>query len=100
MAEEGIDLDRLDDLRIMLDLPRLGELIAAIAHRLTVIRGIEPPDYDGEEMRELAVAGWQHVALMADRVDFQNSVLADLEQITQEGVTQKSVSEHKTEFGL
>lgn len=79
--EESIDPTRLDDVRIILDLERLGELIAAVAHKFTLIRDIEPPDFDGEEMRELAIAGWEHVRLMGDRANFAASVLQDLEKL-------------------
>lgn len=91
----------LDDIRVIMDLSRLGELIASVAHHLTVLRGIEPPDFDGEEMRLLAVGGWKHVCLMNDRAEFTKSVLSDLEGLpTPESVTQTSVPEHKSEFGL
>jgi len=75
------DPDRLDEIRIIMDLPRLGELIAAVAVRFAQIRDLEPPDLDGEEMRQLAIAGWKHVERMADRADFASSVRADLEEL-------------------
>lgn len=74
---------RLDEIRIIMDLPRLGELIAAVAVRFAQIRDLEPPDLEGEEMRQLALAGWQHVERMADRADFASSVRADLEGLDQ-----------------
>lgn len=86
----------LDDVRVIMDLARLGELIAAVAHHLTVLRGIEPPDFDGEEMRLLAVGGWKHVCLMNDRAEFTKSVMSDLEQLDKV----ETAPQHKSEFGL
>lgn len=85
-----------DDIRIIMDLARLGELIAAVAHHLTVLRGIEPPDFDGEEMRLLAVGGWKHVCLMNDRAEFTASVMKDLEQLDKV----ETAPQHRSEFGL
>lgn len=93
--------DQFDDIRIIMDLPRLGELIAAIAHKLTVIRDIEPPDFDGPEMRELAVHGWRHVCLMNDRAEFTASVMKDLELLETPGqLDPQPIPQHRSEFGL
>lgn len=77
----SLDPDRLDDIRVIMDLERLGELIASVAHAFSLIRGIEPPDFQGEEMRQLCVAGFQQVCRMYDRAEFAASVLGDLENL-------------------
>ncbi len=79
--KEGVTGDDLERITVFMDLERLGELIAAVAHRMTVLRGIDPPDFDGEEMRDLAVTGWRHVCMMADRAEFTASVMGDLEKL-------------------
>lgn len=81
MAEDGESTTNTDDIRIIMDLARLGELIAAVAQKFTEIRDIEPPDFDGEEMRQLAVAGWRHCVHMFDRAEFAASVTRDLETL-------------------
>jgi len=99
----------LDKIVITMDLPRLGELIAAIATSLCEIRDLEPVDYDGEEMRELAVAGWRYVNFMHDRAEFARSVEKDISDLdAQSDESQPCVyggegpngPEHKPEFGF
>ena len=72
---ESIDLD---DIRVVLSLDRLGELIAYVAKQLTEQRGLEPPDFEGEEMRSIAIGGWKYVMHMADREVFKASIASDL----------------------
>jgi hypothetical protein len=96
---------RIDDLRIFLDLPCLGELIAAVALRLTQLRGIEPPDYEGQEMRDLAITGYLQVEFMADREKFKSSILSDLDNLDKpepETIEAAPVQapNHQAEFGL
>lgn len=79
--DEVIDPERLDDIRIVLNLAHLGELIAHIATHMTVLREIDPPNYDGEEMKTLAISGWQYCVHMADREHFKASVEGDLEKL-------------------
>lgn len=92
----------LDKIVITMDLPRLGELIAAVAAEMCEIRDLEPVDYDGDEMKKLAVAGWQYVCFMHDRADFAKSVQNDLDALNEPvtGGESPNGPEHKTEFGL
>lgn len=89
------DRDLINDLVIMLDLPRFGEVIAHVAAAFAEMRGVEEPDYDGQEMRELAISTWRHVCFMADREEFKASVSGDLEQLTAAQGPQ-----HRPEFGF
>jgi hypothetical protein len=89
------DRDLLNDLVIMLDLPRFGEVIAHVAAAFAEMRGIEEPDFDGQEMRELAISTWRHVCFMADREQFKASVGKDLEALTASQGPQ-----HRPEFGF
>jgi hypothetical protein len=110
MADDGLDMEPLredtpvDQIRVIMDLSRLGELIAAIATKFALIREIDPPDYDGEEMKELALYGWQHCLYMSDRSAFAESVKTDLEMLellgTQPRDSQDSEPQHRPEFGL
>lgn len=113
-----IDPEKLDDIRIVLALPKLGELIAHVAHQFAALRGIDPPALDGEEMRALAIGGWKHVMHMADREHFVASIEQDLAALEQNPfplVEYQASSpqirdippdprppepEHKSEFGL
>ncbi len=92
-----------DDITVLLDLPRLGELIAHVAHTLCELREIELPDLESQEMRTLAISGWRHVCFMADRAEFAQSVEADLaaldEPVPQVDVTSRGVT-HRPEFGF
>lgn len=88
--------DQYDEIRVIMDLPRLGELIAAVATRFAQIREIDPPDYDGEEMRDLAISGWRHVQHMFDRAEFTSSVMKDLEQLDKV----ETGPQHRSEFDL
>lgn len=87
--------DLLSDLAIMLDLPRFGEVIAHVAAAFAEMRGIEEPDFNGQEMCELAISTWRHVCFMADREEFKASVGKDLERITAPQGPQ-----HRPEFGF
>lgn len=87
--------DLLDDLVIMLDLRRFGEVIAHVAAAFAEMRGVEEPDFDGQEMRELAVSAWRHLCFMADREQFKASVNKDLEQIAA-----PTGPQHRPEFGF
>ena len=89
------DRKLVDDIVIMLDLPRFGEVIAHVAAAFAEMRGIEEPDYDGQEMRELAISTWRHVCFMADREEFKASVGKDLKQLTSPQGPQ-----HRPEFGF
>jgi hypothetical protein len=71
----------LDSIRITLDLERFGELVAHVAGAFAEIRGIDPPDFEGQEMRELAISSYRHVEYMADRSQFKRSVEFDLETL-------------------
>ena len=70
--------DDLDDIRIIMDLPRLGELTAHIAATFAQMRDVEVPDWDGEEGRAIALASWQYACFMSDRAEFARSVNSDL----------------------
>lgn len=98
MAEEQNERDEYSDIRVILDLPRLGELIAAVADAFTKIREIDPPDYNGDEMRLLAIAGWHHCQFMSDRTMFQASVAADIAALEELPTTPEP--NHQSEFGL
>jgi hypothetical protein len=109
MADDdlGLDMEPLRDetpaesIRIILSLDRLGELVAAVAAKLCAVRGIEPPDFDGEEMRQVSVYAWQHCLFMGDREQFMASVKADLENLDDLPTAPKPEGwEHKPEFGL
>lgn len=89
------DRDLLDNLVIMVDLPRFGEVIAHVASAFAEMRGIEQPDFEGQEMRELAISAWRHLCYMVDREDFKASVGKDLEQLVAPQGPQ-----HKPEFGF
>jgi hypothetical protein len=95
MAEEGTNLDNV---RIILDLERLGELIAHIAVAFAQIREVDLPDFDGEEMRQLAISGWRYCMHMSDRAQFAASVNADLAQLDEVPFVEEP--QHKPEFGL
>jgi hypothetical protein len=102
VADENEKRDDLDAIRIVMDLPRLGELIAHIASAFAQIRGLEPPDFDGDEMRELAVSGWQYCVHMHDRADFARSVerdLAALNDVPIDPAPEEPGPEHRPEFG-
>jgi hypothetical protein len=88
----------LDNITVTMDLGRLGELIAAVATKFAEQRGIDPPDYEGQEMRDLAVAGWHHVEFMADRVKFAQSVANDLAALEEPEVA--PMPAHRPEFGF
>lgn len=75
---EYVDLDKV---QIVMDLPRLGELIGAVAQKMCDLRGMEKPDFDGQEMRDLAMHGWNYVCHMHDRAEFARSVKDDLESL-------------------
>lgn len=89
------DRDLINDLVIMLDLPRFGEVIAHVAAAFAEMRGIEEPDFDGQEMRELAISTWRHVCFMADREEFKAAAAREIEQITSPQGPQ-----HRPEFGF
>lgn len=89
------DRDLINDLVIMLDLPRFGEVIAHVAAAFAEMRGIEKPDYDGQEMRELAISAWRHVCYMVDREDFKATAVREIEQLTAPQGPQ-----HRPEFGF
>lgn len=102
-VEEEVAASRraqIDSIRVIMDLERLGELIGAVAAKFADLRGIEPPDFDGQEMRELAVAGWKHVQHMADRADFAKSVQGGLENLDEAASELLQSPQHRTEFGL
>lgn len=67
-----------EDIRIVLDLARLGELAGAIATEVCRYRGLPDPDYDGEEGRMIALAAWNRACHMAERVEFVESIKRDL----------------------
>lgn len=90
------DRKLLENLVILLDLPRFGEVVAHVAASFASIRGIEEPDFDGQEMRELAISAWRHVVFMADREQFKASVDKDIEQLT----APTGRPQHKPEFGF
>lgn len=92
MADERVDLD---EIRVLLNLEHLGELIGYVALKFAEIRGIEPPDFEGQEMRDLSVAGWERVCHMSDRAIFTQSVQADLARLG-EPTTEP---QHRPEFG-
>lgn len=76
------DVERnLDSIRVYLSLERLGELVAAVAAKFADMRGVEAPDYAGDEGRELARYGWNYVCHMSDRIEFEASVAADLAKL-------------------
>lgn len=87
--------DKYSDIRVIMDLPRLGELIAHVAVAFAQIRGLEPPDFDGQEMKDLAVSGWRYCMHMHDRAEFAASVQADLEKLS----APEPQPEHRPEFG-
>lgn len=104
-----IDPEKLDDLRVVLSLEKLGELIAHVSHQFAAQRGIEPPALDGEEMRALAIGGWKHVMHMADREHFVASIEHDLAALEQNPFSPLPTPpprstgpapEHRPEFGL
>lgn len=72
--------DLIDNLAIMLDLPRFGEVIAHVAFAFAATREMKPPT--DEELRELAISTWKHVCFMADREEFKASASRDIEQLT------------------
>ena len=90
----------IDGIRVILDLERLGELIGAVAANFAEMRGLEPPDFEGQEMRDLAVAGWKHVQHMADRADFAKSVQGGLDNLDEAASELLQSPQHRTEFGL
>lgn len=96
MADEQDEKPNFDEVRVIMDLERIGELIAAVATRFAQIRGIDPPDYDGAEMRDLAVSGWRHIEYMDDRARFAESVTSDLEALT----SAPAEPQHRSEFDL
>jgi hypothetical protein len=99
--ERAARREYIDGIRVVMDLERLGELIGAVAVRFASLRGIEPPDFDGEEMRDLAVTGWKHVQHMADRADFAKSVHSGLENIDEAAAELLAPKpQHQSEFGL
>lgn len=85
----------LNDIVIMLDLPRFGEVIAHVAAAFAGMRGVEEPDYEGQEMRDLAISTWRHVCFMADREEFKASVGKDLKELTA-----PTGPQHRPEFGF
>lgn len=87
--------DYLDGIVIMLDLPRFGEVVAHVAAAFADMREIEEPDYEGQEMRNLALSAWQHLCFMADREKFKASVNDDLEQLTS-----STGPQHRPEYGF
>lgn len=87
--------DPLDSTIIMLDLPRFGEVIAHVAAKFAEMREIEEPDFEGQEMRDLAISTWRHLCFMADREMFKASVSKDIEQIAA-----PTGPQHKPEFGF
>ena len=89
------DRKLVDDIVIMLDLPRFGEVIAHVAAAFAEMRGIEEPDFSGQEMRDLAVSTWRHVCFMADREDFKATAAKEIEKLTS-----PAAPEHKPEFGF
>jgi hypothetical protein len=99
-----IDPEKLDDLRVVLSLDKLGELIAHVAIQLTRQRGIEPPDVQSEEMRSLCVGGWKYIMHMADRENFRASIESDLAALDVNPFLPREDEtdgpEHKSEFGL
>jgi hypothetical protein len=99
-----LDPDNLDAIRVILSLERLGELIAHVAFQLAALRGLEPPDVNGEEMKALAIGGWQHCMQMADVEHFKATLerdLANLEATPPPTPPPPPPTwEHKTEFGL
>jgi hypothetical protein len=98
VSDEEVQPTRsLSDVRVIMDLERLGELIACVALRLTQLRGIEPPNFDGDEMRDLAITGWRQVEFMADREDFKQSIFSDLENLDK---VPADAPAHRPEFGF
>lgn len=87
--------DQYASIRIIMDLPRLGELIGFVAGEFARIREIEAPDYTGDEMRQLAIGGWNYVCHMNERAAFAESVLTDLAQLDSIPTTE---SKHRPEF--
>lgn len=87
----------LDSLRILLSLPRLGELVARVAARLTDMRNIEPPDFDGEEMRELAIDAFRYCLHMNERQILVDSFMSDLDSLP---MAEESRPAHRPEFGF
>lgn len=92
------DLD-LNGIRIILSLERLGELISAVTAKFAQIRNIDPPDLTGQEMRDVAVVGWQHCLFMSDREEFKRDVLSDLDNLDKDAPAEKTPV-HKPEFGF
>jgi hypothetical protein len=91
----------IDSIRIIMDLERLGELIGHVANAFAKLRDVEPPDFDGQEMRDLAVSGWQYVQHMSDRAEFANSVKGGLENLDEAASELLSPGpQHNPEFGL
>jgi hypothetical protein len=85
-----------DEIRVIMDLPRLGELIAHVAASFAAIREIDPPDFGGDEMRELAISGWRYCVHMNDRAEFARSVQSDLAALD----AIPTEPQHRSEFGL
>lgn len=92
--------DRLDDLIIILDLARFGEIVAHVAAAFAQIREIDEPDFEGQEMRDLAISAWRHVVFMYDRERFKVSVAKDLETISTEPLAPQDGPQHRPEFGF
>jgi len=85
----------VDDIVIMLDLPRFGEVIAHVAAAFAEMRGVEEPDYEGQEMRDLALSTWRHLCYMADREEFKATATKEIEELTAPAGPQ-----HRPEFGF
>jgi hypothetical protein len=99
--ERAARREYIDSIRVILDLERLGELIAHVATAFAVIRDVEPPDLDGQEMRDLAVSGWNYVQHMTDRAEFAHSVQGDLENLDEAAAELLAPKpQHQSEFGL
>lgn len=89
-----------DDIRIVLSINRLGELIGGVCEKFCQERGIEPPEYgesvdDDSEMKRVSVYAWKYVLFMHDRENFVDDVERDLARLLEE-----PAPEHRSEFDL
>lgn len=92
-AERRLDTTRPEDIVILLNLVRFGELIGRVASEYARLAELPTFDPNDEIARHLVVDAWRYVCHMADREVFTKSVAADIETLGEQP------TQHLPEFG-
>lgn len=73
----------LDELRVVLDLKHLAELVVRVTDKTRDMAGLEPYEAEGQELKDIFLDAWRCIMHMSERDDFKRAIEADLAKLTE-----------------